>query len=176
MWNFNQRKPENSSWQQRYGVAETAPLLTTEPAKYWRDIILRMYPMGLYATGWQPGLEPSNHIHIQTKAEAYYTNAKQSIEQSLPSEDVTDFIDEAFIMAVLLFTYGRLDVVTDILTYNPDPRVKYRELRKCFWYLMPQDDLKNIWPDTQKTLAWFESNKHKLCWDPEQEHYYTLET
>jgi hypothetical protein len=135
---------------------------TKVDAQFWRSTAL----VGYF---WQepppPGTDADAYLYA--KAEAVYID--QIGDGGINHKPFPRKCDAgALIAAVILLTYGRLDVVAAILELPLHPFAKVNSLRRSVWSLVPfPSDIHNL-GDTKVAIAWVEANKERLHWDKEE--------
>jgi hypothetical protein len=76
-----------------------------------------------------------------------------------------------FRVAAGLLTYGRLDVVDDIVNYVPPPTAGMRRLAWVLNNLMPMPKELDPLEDIEAVRQWIETHREKLRWDEKAEKF-----
>lgn len=154
------------------GMARLSP--PAHPARFYRDATRQV------CVRYQPPLNSGTQddAHFLSYLEQRYQEEKEHIARlkhdGLPKQEEPLACLGLLMLAVGLFTYGRLDVVDDILNSIPPPKLRVGRLAWCLHGMLPlPDSIGNVQQDTAAVKTWFDSHKAALQWD-ETRGVYTL--
>ena len=129
------------------------------PACYWRQVLRS----GVSA--YRPLAGADHDEHFRQFVEKAYSDEKERLGRKLncdPDPDTASI--SLYILSLILLTYGRIDVVTDILENLPSSTVPARTLARCVQQLLPMEGL-DVLADTPAALDWYRAHRDRLRWD-----------
>lgn len=142
-------------------------------ATYWRKAILHVRTFG------NPPPEVDADAHYYQVANERY-DAARLIGAPILEDVEFDADEEGFLAALMLFTYGRLDVVPYILRQHFDPLMNVRVLKHCIWFLIPfppaiqAERHREVIEEQSPTFSWLRAHANRLSFDPTLRRYILL--
>jgi len=136
------------------------------PDLYWREVVRSGF------SGFQPSGAASTDDEFRAHVEKLHEDERAHI-RSLAGRDPADPELRAaglglYVLAVALLTWGRLDVVEDILTHVPGGRHPARILARSVNFLVPLDAGFDAVDRPLETLEWIRRHRDLLRWDPDR--------
>jgi hypothetical protein len=136
----------------------TAPAERT-PSAYWRGVIRG----GMWRA-------PADDAALRAYCDEVYADEKQTLAATLARGGSPRDIEAArvgvFVVALALLTYGRLDVVADVLdNLPPHPHPARRGLAGAIRALLPIPAHLAVLDAPREALAWIRANEARLRWD-----------
>jgi hypothetical protein len=142
------------------------------PASFFREAVRQL--CARYEAPQNRDAE-SQYEAFRVFLEQSYQTAIQRYEQSIANNDTEGRIRAnqlgRFMLAVGLLTYGRVDVVEDILDNMPLPEATIGRLAWVLKGLMPMPEDLDPLKDIEAVRKWVLENKSRLKWDERSEKY-----
>ena len=129
------------------------------PAQSWRKTLRSGF------SAYRPPKESDASEHFRGFVEQAYCEEKDRLaRQSADGSGEALGRNSVYLLALVLLTYGRLDVVEDILENIPSPHVPARALARCVQHLLPMEGL-DVLTETPAALLWYRTYRDRLWWD-----------
>lgn len=144
------------------GNKEDIEAVQVLPSVHWRETLL-----GTEQT--QATLhDTAARQRLLQEVEREYTQYKEELAQQIKigalSRDKEDTSFAIYGSALILLTFGYLDVVEDIVTYTPGRAHPMGLLTVCIKWFLPLPEYIDSF-DREKVMAWIDANRSKLSWD-----------
>ena len=122
---------------------------TMKPSTHWRDILRSAIPRA-----------PSDDEEFFAFCLQTYANEKRMLAEATSEREFAGARLGVFVIALSLLTYGRLDVIDDVLVNLPPPgHPARRGLAPAIGRLLTMP------PDVDDVLGWVRANGNRLRWD-----------
>lgn len=138
--------------------------MTDRPDLYWRDVVRRGFSQ-FRPTSADPEADFLAYV------EGLYRQEKGRNER-LPARGEAQGANlSLYTLAVALLTYGRIEVVEDLLRNLPPDRHPARVLARSVDALIPLATNLNPLANPEATLAWINEHRPRLRWAPAEGHF-----
>lgn len=139
----------------------TASSSDVKPSVFWRGVIRAWIPRG-----------PSDDRKLLEYCAQVYAEEKHFLEETLARGasdlDIRGARAAVYVIALALLTYGRLDVIGDVLeNMLPYPHPTNRRLSQTVDALFPVTGGLHAGRSPREVLAWIRANESRLRWDEE---------
>jgi hypothetical protein len=130
----------------------------TRPDLEWRDVVRRHF---IYFSPTTSDPEADFLAYM----ERTYSEEKERVERLAPDAPERSWPNLGLLaMAVALLTYGRLDVIGDLLGNVPPEKHPARVLARSVDALIPLGPGIDARADPAAALAWIEQHRSRLSW------------
>lgn len=133
------------------------------PALYWRETIISLIEQ-------MELKKPDNPVeYYKQYAEKDFEEARESLSQQLKHSESNDQIEMdrsgVYLSGILLLTYGRLDVVPEIINNRKRGRHPQWVLIRSVEQIIPLPAHLDLFSDPQSTINWIENHQDRLQWN-----------
>jgi len=130
--------------------------MTERPNVYWRDVVRQGFSR-FHATTADPDADFLLYIEDLYRAEKEREAARGTDTVAAPNLAL-------YTLAVALLTYGRLDVIGDLLRNLPPERHPARSLASSISHLLPIDIHRQALSNPTAILQWIDDHRSRLLW------------
>jgi hypothetical protein len=133
----------------------------SQPAKYWRQMLMTETFQRFHVP---PGADPDQRFH-QLLADQYERARAELSTQDAAAPNAAANRIAVYFSAIGLLTYGRLDVVADILNNNPGQPSPLWALESSVAAIVPLPSDLDVHRQPQEVIAWIRENEPRLKWN-----------
>ncbi|HLK55588.1 MAG TPA: hypothetical protein VKU00_03440 [Chthonomonadaceae bacterium] len=140
------------------------------PARYWRDIMIREIYLSLKI------MHEDMDAFLLAHSISNYQESISWMEQGRTKNHIESNLTKSysysiFISAIAMFTFGHLEVVEDILKYLPSDELPVRIYKSTLRALMPLPEELKSSRNWKGIIAWILQNRDDLIWSEETGRY-----
>jgi hypothetical protein len=147
---------------------EPVKIPDVNPARFWRDTLAAYY---LRTNTPPPGTHPDDHFCALV--DTTFTDARRGLQSRNPKIRAAASV-AIYVSGLALLTYGRLDVLPDVLAHVPPETSPLRALVSSVSSLLPLPQWLSPRTDPSAVAAWVEAHAEDLCWSEEDGRFITI--